>query len=105
MSKTFGNTTASQAKDNVDDIKFWGNGDMWKLISKAWSEKEGWMKSTKAMQIDNAGCLVQVTTQQGDNVSEAITFVPAVVIYEEHDDSGNITSRYLGYPQMGDSHD
>jgi hypothetical protein len=38
------------------------------------------MKSTKAMQIDGVGCVVQVTTQQGDNVAEAITFVPGVKI-------------------------
>ena len=38
------------------------------------------MKSTKAMEIDGVGCVVQVTTQQGDNVAEAITFVPGVRI-------------------------
>ena len=95
MKKTFGNTTASQAKDNVRDIQFWGNGDMWKLISKAWSEEEKWMKSTKAMQIDNIGCLVQVTTQQGDNIAEAITFVPSARINEITDDEGNIVARKL----------
>lgn len=97
MSKTFGNTTASQAKDNVSDIQFWGDGDTWKLISKAWSEKEQWMKSTKAMQILGGGCLVQVTTQQSDNISEAVTFVPFVVIYENNDKNGKVVSRYIGY--------
>jgi hypothetical protein len=38
------------------------------------------MKSTKAMQIDGIGCVIQVTTQQGDNVSESICFVPNVKI-------------------------
>ena len=28
-----------------------GNGDMFKLLCKASSQKEGWMKSTKAMEI------------------------------------------------------
>jgi hypothetical protein len=41
------------------------------------------MKSTKAMQIDGVGCVVQVTTQQGDNVSEAVTFVPNVKIVSD----------------------
>ena len=41
------------------------------------------MKSTKAMEIVNRGCLVQVTTQQGDNVAEAVTFVPNVSIWED----------------------
>lgn len=80
MEKTLDNTTADQAKDKVKDIKFWGDGDTFKLISKASSKEEGWMKSTKAMEIADVGCVVQVTTQQGTNVSEALTFVPGVRI-------------------------
>lgn len=83
MEKTLINTTASQAKDNVKDIVFWGNGDTFKLISKASSVAEGWMKSTKAMEIEGVGCVVQVTTQQGNNVAEALTFVPGVKIEEK----------------------
>ncbi len=82
MEKTLTNTTASQAKNNVKDIIFWGNGDIFKLISKASSVQEGWMKSTKAMEIENVGCVIQVTTQQGDNIAEALTFVPGVKIEE-----------------------
>lgn len=93
--KTLDNTTASQAKDKVKDIQFWGDGDMWKLICKAWSKEEGWMKSTKAMQIPRVGCLVQVSTQQDDIVSEAVTFVPGVMIKEELDDDGKVISRSL----------
>ena len=100
MSKTFKNTTASHAKDNVRDIQFWGDGDTWKLISKAWSEKEKWMKSTKALQINGVGCLVQVTTQQGDNISEAVTFVPDVAIFETQI-KGEVTKRRLAKPQLG----
>jgi len=80
MSKTLVNTDANGAAKNVKDIVFWGDGDTFKLISKASSVEEGWMKSTKAMQIDYVGCVIQVTTQQGDNVSEALTFVPKVKI-------------------------
>jgi hypothetical protein len=40
------------------------------------------MKSTKAMPIGN-GCLVQVTTQQGDNVAEALQFVPKCLIVDD----------------------
>jgi hypothetical protein len=82
MSKTLVNTDSNGATKNVKDIVFWGNGDTFKLISKASSLAEGWMKSTKAMQIDGIGCVVQVTTQQGDNVAEALTFVPNVRIEE-----------------------
>ena len=78
--KTLENTTTDGATKNVKDIQFWGNGDTFKLISKAWSKEEGWMKSTKAMEIAGIGCVVQVSTQQGENVAEAITFVPGVRI-------------------------
>jgi len=57
-----------------------GNGDMFELLCKASSKAEAWMKSTKAMEIPGVGCVVQVTTQQGDQVAEAVTFVPHVRI-------------------------
>ena len=93
--KTLHNTTASKAKDNVKDIIFWGDGDTFKLICKASSKKENFMKSTKALQIDGVGCVVQVTTQQGNNVAEAVTFVPNVKISETKDKEGVVISRKL----------
>ena len=93
--KTLKNTTSSGATKNVKDIKFWGDGDTFKLISKAYSEKEKWMKSTKAMHIKGAGCVVQVSTQQGDNVAEALTFVAGVKIEESKDRDGNVIARSL----------
>jgi len=104
MEKTLTNTTASQAKDNVKDILFWGNGDTFKLISKASSQNEGWMKSTKAMEVEGVGCVVQVTTQQKNidgtySLAEAVTFVPDAKIQENYDTSENqvksVTSRKL----------
>jgi hypothetical protein len=95
MEKTLTNTTASQAKDNVKDIIFWGNGDTFKLISKASSVVEGWMKSSKAMEVEGVGCVVQVTTQQGQNVAEAVTFVPNVKIEETKNAEGKVTARKL----------
>lgn len=78
--KTLHNTDISGAKDNVKDIKVFGNGDLFKLISKASSKEEGWMKSTKAMEIPGVGCIIQITTQQGDNAAEAAVYVPGVKI-------------------------
>ena len=95
MDKTLDNTSISQAKKNIRDISVWGNGDMFKLLSKASSKTEGWMKSTKAMEIFGVGCVVQVTTQQDKNVAEAVTFVPNVKIHEEKDEKGNVVSRKL----------
>ena len=81
--KTLHNSDVSGAKFNVPDITVFGNGDMFQLLCKASSKNEDWMKSTKAMEIPGVGCVVQVTTQQGDNIAEAVCFVPGVIIVED----------------------
>lgn len=81
--KTLDNVNIADAKTKVNDIKVVGNGDLWQLLSKASSAEQGWMKSCKAMQIDDVGCVVQVTTQQGNQVAEALAFVPGVRIIED----------------------
>ena len=54
---------------------------------------ESWMKSTKAMFVGN-GCVVQVTTQQNNNIAEAVTFVPGVTVIEDIED-GKVVGRHL----------
>ena len=81
--KSLGNTDVNGARKNVEDLVTFGDADTFKLICKASSQAEGWMKSTKAMEISGVGCVIQVTTQQGDNVAEALEFVPGVRIVEE----------------------
>lgn len=78
--KTLVNTDVNGAHGNVGDLVVYGDGDTFKLICKASSVEEGWMKSTKAMEIAGVGCVIQVTTQQGDHVAESICFVPGVRI-------------------------
>lgn len=90
MNKTLHNSCANGASKNVKDIIFCGNGDTFKLISKASSEIEGWMKSTKAMQCGNS-VVVQVTTQQRNPdgsyaVAEALTTVANAVIIEKFEE-------------------
>ena len=85
--KTLHNSEVSGARVNVKDIKIVGNGDAFRLLFKASSQEEGWMKSTKAMQVEG-GCLVQVTTQQRNPdgsyaVAEALTYVPGVMIADD----------------------
>lgn len=75
-------TSVEDAKAKVNDIVVVGNGDMFALLCKASSKSQGWMKSAKAMETPS-GCVVQVTTQQGSNVAEALTFVPGVKIAED----------------------
>jgi len=60
---------------------------MFALLCKASSQVEGWMKSTKAMQVP-CGCIIQVTTQQRNPdgswaVAEALTFAPGVKIADD----------------------
>ncbi|MFA5445274.1 MAG: hypothetical protein WC262_09930 [Bacteroidales bacterium] len=85
--KTLHNTDVSGARENVKDIKVVGNGDMFRLLCKASSESEGWMKSTKACEVPG-GCIVQVTTQQRNPdgsyaVAEALTYVPGARIVDD----------------------
>jgi len=85
--KTLHNSDVSGASQNVPDLKVVGNGNLFKLLCKASSKSEGWMKSTKAMQVPG-GCVVQVTTQQINPdgsyaIAEALTFVPYVSIADD----------------------
>lgn len=97
MAKSLHNTDANGTTQNVKDVRFFGNPDAWVLICKASSEEEGWMKSTKAMDVA-VGCLVQTTTQQRNpdgsySIAEAVTHVPYVQI-GEHMINGEVV-RYL----------
>ena len=67
------------AKRKASDVVVVGNPDSFRLLFKASSKSQGWMKSTKAMEVSD-GCVVQVSTQQGSNVAEALVFVPGVRI-------------------------
>jgi len=91
MSKTLHNSDASGARKNVKDIKVFGDVDLFQLLFKASSDAEGWMKSTKAMEVAGVGCVVQVTTQQKNpdgsySVAESLVFVPGARIYGSAED-------------------
>lgn len=86
--KTLGANDFDGVEKLVPDVKKFGDADYWRLVCKVWSEKEGWMKSTKVLQIVGVGCLVQVTTQQYSHVAEAVTFVPGVELVQ--DDNGHL---------------
>jgi hypothetical protein len=82
--KTLNNKSEAETRKNVPDVQVTGNGDLFRLLCKASSAAQGWMKSTKAMDTGN-GCVVQVSTQQKNpdnsySVAEAVTFVPGVRI-------------------------
>lgn len=80
MEKDLGITEVRGAKENIKDIVVYGDGDTFKLLCKASSQEQGWMKSTKVCNVAG-GCIVQVTTQQKNPdgsyvVAEALTYVP-----------------------------
>ena len=90
--KTLGNSDANGTRKNILDVVFFGNGDLWQLLSKASSQSQGWMKSCKAMEVPG-GAVVQVTTQQRNPdgsyaVAEAVTFVPGVRVVDDPDFGG-----------------
>ena len=92
-SKTLDVTNVEEAKQKVVDVKVVGNGDLFRLVSKASSENQGWMKSTKAAEVEGGGLIVQVTTQQKNpdgsyTVAEALTYVPFGRLVQ--DENGNL---------------
>ncbi len=96
MEKTLHNSDISGARKNVKDINVVGNGDMFLLLCKASSKAEGWMKSTKAMEVPH-GCLVQVTTQQRGldgtyAVAEALAYVPGVRIEDDENNGRKLVA-------------
>ena len=108
--KTLDNVSIEDVKSKVPDVKVVGNGDTFRLLCKASSKDEGWMKSTKAMEIPGVGCVVQVTTQQksqingriagggsyGDlwSVAEALVFVPNVHIADDVNGGRKLVCNY-----------
>jgi hypothetical protein len=84
-----GNRNTADVVNSTPDVQVVGNPDQWVLLCKVSSEAGGWMKSTKAMEIPFAGCLVQVSTDKrgpdGPVVAEALTFVPQVEISTDLD--------------------
>lgn len=87
-------TSVDDAKTNakVNDIVVVGNGDSFRLLCKASSKSQNWMKLSKAMEIPGVGCVVQVTTQQGENVAEALVFVPGTKIVGDINDGRKLAS-------------
>lgn len=88
------------ACEKVSDIITWGDPGMFKLICKTSSAKEGWMRSTKAMEAGDH-VIVQVSTHQRNTsgemvIAEALTTVENARICEQKDKSGKVINRWIG---------
>lgn len=77
--KTLNVASMEDLKAKVSDVEVIGDPGAWKLLGKASSKAQGWMKSTKAMEAPG-GVVVQVSTQQGSNVAEALVYVPGAML-------------------------
>lgn len=86
-------TSIADAKTKIPDIQVIGNGDLWQLLCKASSKEGKWMKSSKAMNIQGFGVALQVTTQQGDQISEALTAIPNVKIVDDENGGKKLVGR------------
>ena len=96
--RTVSNTNPKQAKaSGVESI---GSLGTWKVVQKAWNRKEGWMRSTKALEIPGAGCLIQVTTREGKQIAETACFVPDVKLEANPDGSHTLKATGLAATQI-----
>jgi hypothetical protein len=78
--KTLDVVDFTDLKFKVPDVKTFGDHDAFKLLCKASSEEQGWMKSTKVCNVPY-GCIVQVSTLLSNpdgsySVAEALCYVP-----------------------------
>lgn len=87
--RPMGITNPEEAKAAVSDIVVAGDPNAWKVISKASSESQQWMKSTKGMVTEN-GVLVQVTTKEKGQIAEALTFIPGARMIQSPDGTWRI---------------
>ena len=99
--KTLNTSEENAARKLISDLEVVGNTDSFQLLCKASSQEEGWMKSTKAMEVVG-GCIVQVTTQQRNPdgsyaIAEALAYVPSVRITEDVNSGRTLVG--LGTPE------
>ena len=90
MSKTLTNTLTPES-----DVFVFGNPNDLKLLFKASSAKEGWMKSTKAYEIEGVGCIIHISEQQGDNITTTAFLARGVKIEDRFDETGKVVGRRL----------
>ncbi|MDF2499304.1 MAG: hypothetical protein K0Q77_18 [Anaerosporomusa subterranea] len=84
MERVLNSSTVNQASSAIRDLQLYGAANPFTLLAKASSEEQGFMKTTKVMNVPG-GCLVQTETQQRNRdgsyaLSQALCFVPGVRI-------------------------
>lgn len=84
-SKALTNVDTKTATETTSDIIVIGNPDNLQLLCKAGSKRQGWMKSSKAMEVEGVGCLVQFTSERQSkdglwSIAETSSFFPNTTI-------------------------
>ena len=100
MGKPVDVVNTEDAKNKISDFFSVGDPDLWVLVAKAGSKSQGWMKSTKAMQIDGVGIVIQVSTEKKTGVAEALQFVPGVRLEKDEKDNWKIV-KYNDVNEIG----
>jgi len=89
-SRPMGITNPEEARSVVSDIKVVGDPDFMSVLSKASSETQGWMKSTKAREVPGLGVLVQFTNRERNpdgsvSLTDSGVWIPGAFIQETKD--------------------
>ena len=83
------------------DVRFWGDPEVFKLISRSSSLSEGWVRMVKAMQAGKNIMILTSTQQRNPDgtyvVSEALSLVPGALIVEEKDANDVVINRYIQF--------
>lgn len=77
-------TDMDNLKEKVNDVKIHGNPGHWVCLCKGSSESQGWMKTTKAANVEG-GVVFQTETQQRNPngsyaLSQAVVFIPGAKV-------------------------
>lgn len=71
-------------EEEDDDVQFRGNQDLWKVLTKAWSDEESWSDTTAVMQVPG-GVMMRCTYYAEDVTSMAMQFIPGARIVVDDD--------------------
>lgn len=86
-------TIDATVADSVPGQGKHGQLGQWRVVVKAWSEEEGWFKTTKAMPIPGIGVVMQTTTrEQGVGLCDALLEIRGACLTENEDLTVNIHS-------------
>lgn len=75
-------TDVVQVNPLDNPVETFGDEESFVLLCEASSKKENWIKTTRIMTIVGVGVVLSVTTRQGENISEALQFIPGVKLLE-----------------------